>query len=233
MISVDKDSKLPMYQQIYEALKQVIIKGNWKPGEKLPSIRMLCADLMVARNTVDYAYRQLCVEGYAEGKQGLGYVVSDISRDILQMDPVALSYSEPRKTEIEPEIPDRLWSYDFLYHDLRAGTFPAEIWRKLTNDALFSSNDAKLTAYNRKRGEYGLRQEISRYLERSRGVDCLPEQIVITSGTQQSLIKLMQLFDSSQHVVAMENPGYDGSRIVFSDSGFSVLPVSTTEGSSQ
>lgn len=230
MINVDKTKDEPLYQQIYESVRQTIVSGGFKAGESLPSIRSLMNDLDVSRNTVSNAYCQLCAEGYVTSRQGCGYIVSDISADTLPNIALTCDTARDRHTPIVVEPQERSYKFDFYYGNLLKGSFPSEDWRRLTTDVLYSMDLKGMTSYNRKRGEIGLRNEIARYLRRSRGVQCEPEQIVLTSGTQQSIEHILSLFDPEKHAFGMENPGYDGSRIVVEDAGFSIVPLRTDAG---
>src|SRR5687768_12063597 len=54
----------PLHRRVYLALKSVIRDGRLGPAARLPSTRVLAADLRVSRNTVMLAYEQLAAEGY-------------------------------------------------------------------------------------------------------------------------------------------------------------------------
>ncbi len=60
----DSGSGKPMYRQLYEYIKNEIIVGNLKGGEKLPSKRTLASHLKISTVTVETAYEQLATEGY-------------------------------------------------------------------------------------------------------------------------------------------------------------------------
>ena len=64
MIPLDSRQKVPLYQQIYRHIREEIGEGRIAPGEKLPSTRLLAANLGVSRSTVDLAYEQLYAEGF-------------------------------------------------------------------------------------------------------------------------------------------------------------------------
>ena len=55
---------VPLYEALYRCIRQDILDGSLKPGEKLPSKRMLAKNLGVSLITVENAYAQLLVEGY-------------------------------------------------------------------------------------------------------------------------------------------------------------------------
>lgn len=208
-----------MYQQIYQCVRDGITRGALAPGDKLPSIRKLAAQLGIARNTIDNAYKQLCVEGYVRARQGSGYIVRDIARDELTG---IASFSTRPDDEIPLDSVREQFSYDFLYGDLCDDVFPIDIWRRLTADVLSQSNAHRLAAYSTKRGDRGLRLQIASYLAKTRGVTCKPEQIIITSGTQQSIALVLGLFDPMRDHVAMDDPGYYAAHAVFRNAGFAL-----------
>lgn len=73
----------PLYRQVYDGLREAILAGRLRPGERLPSTRTLAAELGVARNTVVLAYEQLRTEGYVVGARGGGTRVREALPDAL------------------------------------------------------------------------------------------------------------------------------------------------------
>ena len=73
MINLRAEQKVPLYEQIYDYIKDDIKKGRIQSGEKLPSTRALSAHLEVSRSTVELAYEQLLSEGYIEAQPYRGY----------------------------------------------------------------------------------------------------------------------------------------------------------------
>ncbi len=66
---------------------------------------------------------------------------------------------------------------------------------------------------------------IQQYLERSRGVVCDPEQIVICTGLQHSLDIIAHMVKENHSLVAVENPGYHLPRSVFRNHSFEIIPI--------
>ena len=64
MIYLDRELNIPLYEQIYQSIKNDILSGKLSGGTRLPATRRLASDLVVGRNTVENAYQQLLVEGY-------------------------------------------------------------------------------------------------------------------------------------------------------------------------
>ena len=230
MISIDRTDKTPLYQQLFDSCRKEIISGAFPAGSRLPALRKLAKDLGVARNTVEVAYQQLVQEGYVSSKPGGGFIVEQ-----LDLDEIALAQKQRkmeraavqtmRSHKEKPYVASVDVPYDFTYGDLQDTWFPAETWRKLTADALFGEEAALANRYNDRMGDELLREELAVRLARERGVHCLPEQIVIQAGTQAALMNLMRLFDPANDTVTMEDPGFDGARIVFQRSGFSLAPL--------
>ena len=224
-ITVAKNGAAPIYQQVYEQLRDAILTGVFSPGDKLPPIRTFATRLNIGRNTVDKAYRQLQVEGYVESRQGSGFIVQPIAQDALL---ATLSGTEAQRPLTEPEA--QQFPYDFRYGNLRAGLFPAEQWRRIQNEVLGTADLSQLGSYTNPRGEVGLRQEIAQYLQKERGIECTAEQIIMTSGTQQSLVILLHLLNPRTDHVATENPGYPGAHAIFKYSGFQIDAIRTDLG---
>lgn len=235
MIYLDTESRKPLYQQLYEQLKHKIVAGEYPKGKRLTATREMARALSVARNTVEAAYEQLCVEGYLASRQGSGFVVQDVRDGALPPYRTVSGtrhagrggqQSAPVAETAAPEaaaVP--ACRYDFQYGNLSPRHFPRSLWRRLTAEALASFDSHHISSYGDKQGELPLRKEIARYLHESRGVDCSPGQIVLCSGHQEALGIVCTLFATGNREVAVEEPGYDLTRIVFENHGYRVDPV--------
>lgn len=233
MIALDFESNTPLYVQIYEALRQDIKSGALASGKKLTPIRRLAADLNVSRNTIEAAYAQLLAEGYVRSRSGSGYIVEDLDfssiapsgKNMTEMhDFIATIHSGATRFDDEPFNATSPFEFDFTYGNRPKNSFPASIWKNLVNEALFDC-ESRSFRYSDGLGEPDLRREIASHLKISRGVNCLPEQVIIQPGTQAALSNLLTLFDSATDAAAMENPGYDGVTSVFENRGFRLIPL--------
>ena len=83
MISLDYRSGLPLYHQIVEGYKRLILSDVIKENERLPSVRELASKLAINPNTIQRAYRELENEGYVGTSPGKGIfaVGSDTQKD--------------------------------------------------------------------------------------------------------------------------------------------------------
>ncbi|WP_075980651.1 MocR-like pyridoxine biosynthesis transcription factor PdxR [Bacillus massilinigeriensis] len=217
-----EDKKKPLYMQLYEYIKNQIKKDKLEPDEQLPSKRKLAQHLQVSMNTVENAYEQLLAEGYVYSRERVGIFVAHIEK--LPDNHVKQSI---KWKEIEKERPTSRIKYDFNQGYVDLDHFPFSIWKKLTGECL--SNDQKeLLLRGHPQGEWGLREEISKYLYHSRGVRCEPHQIVIGAGTQL-LVSMMCRIMGKDWRISMENPGYHRSREMFLSYGIHVFPISVED----
>jgi GntR family transcriptional regulator/MocR family aminotransferase len=204
-LQLDKERTIPLFEQLYSYIKKEITAGHYKRNEKLPSKRRLAASLLCSQNTVQAAYNQLADEGYLKVKPKSGYYVAELD-GLLSMDIT-------ESVRVESQKQTNSYSYDFSHQGVDFECFPFEIWRRLTRDVINDSDD-ELMKTGHSQGHINLRFSIARYLHHSRGVNCTPEQIVISSGTEFLLQLLIQLFDDAA-VYAIENPGYEKLAMIF------------------
>ncbi len=81
MIVIDHNSKTPVYEQIKVQILSLITSGALSPGDKLPSLRTLAADLSLNFNTIKKVFAQLESDGVIITVQGKGCFVADTARD--------------------------------------------------------------------------------------------------------------------------------------------------------
>ena len=82
MFELDLRSRLPIYEQLVEKFKNLIINEVLKPYEQLPSVRSLSKDLTINPNTIQKAYRELERQGYICSIPGKGSFVNEFSSEV-------------------------------------------------------------------------------------------------------------------------------------------------------
>lgn len=103
MIRLNYRDASPIYEQIKNGLKRLIVSGALKEGEKLPSVRSLAMELAINPNTIQKAYNELENEGYIYSVPGKGSFASgDIKED------------EKRKEELKRQIRELVVELRFL-----------------------------------------------------------------------------------------------------------------------
>lgn len=224
MLLLDKNSKIPLYMQIYHYYQEKIVSGNMEAGMQLPSTRALAKNMNVSRNTVESAYQQLYSEGYVSGKQGSGYIVERFETDIkAHFKELRKEIKEPLPKQFHEQGISNIKDYNFQYGRLNVSDFPLRTWKKLLNQTLLSDEIGCLTAYNNRTGEEELRIEIQKYLRESRGVKCHPDQIILGSATLACISLICQILMKKINNLAIEEPTYDSARDVFTNHGFNVI----------
>ena len=200
-LTLDKEDDKSLYEQLYLNLKQAIIQKDIAFGTKLPSKRALSDLLNISQTTIELAYGQLLAEGYIMSKPRVGYFVEAIDE---------LPYVEKVAPQTTTEVEQSLsFQYDFSPGKIDEDGFPFQLWRKYAKD-IYDESSKYLLQAGHPQGEHVLRVEIARYLYESRGIYCIPEQIVIGSGTEQLLPMILRLFDEDAKF-ALENPGYSAT----------------------
>ncbi|SDH83841.1 PLP-dependent aminotransferase family protein [Desulfosporosinus hippei] len=220
MFILDGQGRQPLHNKICNQIKNQILTGELPPTTKLASIKNLSSELSVSRNTVEYAYQQLYAEGYIHSKPRSGYFVSPIDPEFRQspLRQVCTSLKEGSED-------GKSFAFDFHPARLSPGSFPVNLWRKLYIDCL-KDDQNHLASDGNQQGDFDLRCEIQRYLSRSRGVSCDPEQIVVCSGLQDSLSILAPILKEDHSKLAVEDPGYFVPKAVFRNHSFSITTVS-------
>ncbi|PNS10439.1 GntR family transcriptional regulator [Mixta theicola] len=218
--------------RLCSALRQTISEGSLPAGSRLPSSRLLAAELKLSRVTAEAAYGQLESEGYLCRKTGQGTFVAITVR----------SPSVSRKTAALPFTPsaraaavvasggcqDPPFPYAFAAGSPELRAFPHDLWRRLTARQQKLHGNA-LMRYGDPQGWLPLRQALSTYLGQARGVRCKPEQLLVLTSSQQALQMLALLLLDSGEEIWMENPGYPGARHAFHSAGARVTGVAVDE----
>ncbi len=225
----------PLFRQIYHGLRQAILSGAFRAGERLASTRNLAAELGISRTVVLLAYDQLIAEGFATGRGGSGTYVSEglggsRLRQPEQFAKLRLSRYGSAAAHVGSRVdfPGRRSTplrYDFAYGG-RADveTFPFEMWRRILLRHMRKAPVHELD-YGASAGSSALREAVSVHLRRSRAVICDLSQVIIVNGSQQALDLVARVLIERGDRVAIENPSYQGTREILKAAGARLLGV--------
>ncbi|QTD40187.1 PLP-dependent aminotransferase family protein [Sporosarcina sp. Te-1] len=219
LIELDKQSPVPLYEQIYNQIKNDITEGKLEVGAKLPSKRKLEDFLNLSQTTIELAYSQLVAEGFISTKPRQGYYVQAIEE---------LAYIQPTNTAKVSVTPEKeKVQLDFSPGQIDTDSFPFTMWKKYAKEVMDDSSK-HLLSLGHPHGDLELRRDIARYLYHSRGVDCTPEQIIVGSGTEQLLPLLIRILGPAA-VYAIEDPGYPLTHHVFFHNNREAVPIPVDE----
>jgi GntR family transcriptional regulator/MocR family aminotransferase len=240
-IMLDSNAAVTLQQQLYEELRRAILNGRLPQGQRIPSTRSMAKSLGISRTTVTQSYEQLLSEGYLQTIVGSGtFVSAQLPDDLLHSTPVESAQQMTRPLIKLSKYAVALASFDvslmtkpnapisFRYGRPAFDRFPIKLWRKLLSRHC-QANPAWLDYATDPLGYKPLRQAIARYLSRSRAVQCEPNQVMITNGTQQALYLVMRLLIDPGDAIALEDPGYLSARRIFLTQGAKLLPVAVDE----
>ncbi len=205
---IDPHAHESAYMQIYRALREDIVSGLLRDGERLPSKRLLAGELGVSLVTVEHAYALLCDEGYVTSRERSGYFVSfgGAPRPSVPLPPASLP--APAAVSVPEDFP-----FSVLARTMRR---------------VLSEYDRRILVKAPAQGCEELRRALADYLARSRGLSVSPAQIVVGSGAEYLYSLIVQLL-GRDCVFALENPCWQRIPQVYGANGARCLSLPMAE----
>ncbi|CUU57007.1 GntR family transcriptional regulator / MocR family aminotransferase [Parafrankia irregularis] len=213
---VDLDPKLGRRAALEAGLRDAIRAGRLRPGARLPSSRILAAELGVSRGTISTAYTQLVSEGFLVSSRGGGSRVADL----------ATGGAEPKNIGPRSEKEASALRWDFRPGEPDLTSFPRSEWQNALREILRTS-PASFLGYQDPQGVPELRSAVADHLRRSRNLAVDTENIVICAGFRQGLDLICRVLrDAGTRTVALEDPGLaDHHRVAGASLNVVSLPV--------
>ncbi len=249
-------ARMPTHRRVYEAIRRAITEHVLPSGARLPSTRSLSEDLSVSRNTILAAFEQLLDEGYVAAQIGSGTYVTynqkeafhhknntlpanQMNADVVAIKATVASSNQglsARGMAATSALNTRSKinsSQSANNHEVQPFTpgaddysgFPIALWRRLLNRQ-WRALDPNLLDSSHSGGHLPLRTAIAEYLRVSRAVNLSVDQVLITSGTQQSIDLCARLLTDHNDCAWVENPCYWAARRVLEINGLKLHPVS-------
>ena len=200
---IDKAQR-PAYLQLYQLLRDDVIRGTFPCGSKLPSKRLLSAELGLSTVTIEHAYGLLCDEGYAESRERSGYFVI-----FRPSDGFAAPALGAEAAKASPLPVRRIPASD--------PEFSLSILSKTMRKVLADFQDALLERPPNS-GCIELRSAIARYLARNRSIRVSLDQIVVGSGAEYLYGQIVTLL-GREKVYAIESPSYEKIEQIYHAAG--------------
>lgn len=217
---LDPAATEPFYRQIYDRFRSAIANGLLKPGDRIPSARALTKELGLARGTIETAYSLLAAEGYIQARGQAGTIVTPGLTPHIPMADAVLRTDPP--TIATSFRPDSVLPFQMGLPALDA--FPRKIWARLGARCIRAMQPSDMV-HPSVLGLYGLRAAIAAYLQVSRGIDCSPAQVFVTSGYRHTLELIAHALLKPGDRVWNENPGYPPTRDLLELMRMTCVPV--------
>jgi GntR family transcriptional regulator/MocR family aminotransferase len=248
-IELDRASSQPLYRQIESFVRAAIDADRLRPGQRLPSVRALAAQLGVGRLTVATAYEDLAAEGYLVGRIGFGTVVAPhppapetpdprgpASIDGSRRRPLMRSARLPSLRVAQPGSAGqhgRRGLEPVPRYDLRSGganglgglSVGSSLERLLRAEWRTVSETGGGGAISDPAGDPLLRAALAAHLRATRGADCEPSQVVVLSGAVIGIGAAARLWLGPDRRAVVEDPGDTVVARAIGLSGATLVPV--------
>lgn len=234
-ITLDENHTKPMYWQLADHIRQLIIKGKACTGDRLPSLRKLATQLNCSLDTVKKAYEILTEEGFLTTQRGARHQVERKENLV----PPTLAPLQAQVTPCMTEVNNQKFSMAERtfenYQALHIADKPLAIYspnmgsiqeKEFLRLAGHLARTPRLNHYySDPAGLPALRKAICERLRQMRGILCDTEQIIITNGTLQSLNLVAQLLFQPNDTVCLEDPTLDLFAKVFRYNALKVVGI--------
>ncbi|MFO0649406.1 MAG: PLP-dependent aminotransferase family protein [Polyangiales bacterium] len=229
-ITLDPASKVPLFQQIAEAIARDIARGRLAPDQRMPGSRTLAATLGVHRNTTVAAYETLVAEAWLCARRAGGTFVAP-----------EMPLARPRRFAGEAPGARDTPGFALTPSTLPEGPDPPRgavslsdgtpDLRLLPRAALASAWKVALgghgapLSYGATRGEPSLRRAVARMVSETRAVAADEDRVLITRGSQMALDLAARALLAAGDVVAVESIGYAPAWRAFERAGAALAPL--------
>jgi GntR family transcriptional regulator/MocR family aminotransferase len=232
----DRNSKTPISVQLGCALREMILSGELKPGQRLPSSRTLASDQGISRTTAISVYEQLTAEGLIRSSIGAGAFVAEAlhgsqpapsagSGDSDSRRPPRLAHLSSEASEhYFPRISHPESPRPFITGMAAFDEFPMALWSSLAA-RYWRRPRGLVLGYPPAEGAMELRRAVATHLRANRGVVCDPEQVFIFNGAQDAFNRIGNMLLDPGDTVWIENPGPIGARNSLISSGAKLVPL--------
>ena len=210
LLKLDRTERRGLREQLQQHLRSAIQQGRLPAGTLLPPSRTLARDLGVARSVVVDAYEHLAADGYLQPRQGSG------TRVLPTAHPVAAQPATSRQPEPVVRFIGGLPDPAF---------FPRAEWLRHYRAAINSLPNRSL-GYPGPLGAAPLREALTGYVARVRGVAATPDQVMITAGLTQGVVLLCRALRArGVEAIAVEDPCFGFHRQAISNAGLRAVPI--------
>ncbi|HEV7381197.1 MAG TPA: PLP-dependent aminotransferase family protein, partial [Dyadobacter sp.] len=233
LIQIERRSDTPVYLQIARTMIAAIQRGVLAPGVKLPGTRQLSELLQVHRKTIVAAYNEVDAQGWIETLPNRGtfvtsrsLIIPDVNlknetknyakktgftfrKSMLLDRPVAVSKTDLEFTDGLPDV--RIAPLDKL--------------SKAYSSVLRRKNNSKYLGYSHVEGNAFFRQELTSYLNNTRGLHIAKENVMTTRGIQMGIYLASNLLLEPGDTVVVGTLSYYVANMIFQQAGAHIMSV--------
>jgi GntR family transcriptional regulator / MocR family aminotransferase len=214
-LRLDREAAETLRSQLERELREAIRTGRLTAGERLPSSRVMAAELGISRGLVLECYSQLQAEGFLTSRTGSATRVAAGALPPSQL-PSSPAPAPRLDVDFRPGVPDLT-------------SFPRRDWAWALRESCRTVTRAEL-GYGNPRGTDALRQVLAGYLRRVRGTVADEDQIVVSAGFGQGInLVLRSLSEAGIRRVAIEDPGDDDYHMICARLGMEAVAVPVDE----
>ncbi|MDF2791297.1 MAG: GntR family transcriptional regulator [Neobacillus sp.] len=228
-IEIQRNADISLTKQIYHSILDSIRSDLLEEELQLPSVRELSKQLGVSLVTVVKAYQKLEKEGFITSVQGKGTFVRKTKKEETERKKGTSSYDW--QLSVQDYLPRsqfaRFHQVPEIIHLSSSMIDPGLLPNRYLEQEIhrmLSENPKVLSQYGEIQGDKALRQAMVEYLQRM-DVPTSPDNILVTSGSQQGIDLIARTFVGPGDVVVMEAPTYPGAIDVFRGRGAAILTV--------
>ncbi len=232
-ISIDRNSGIPIYLQITNALIREIQLGRLRPGTKMMGIKALASLLSINKNTIERVYAELELQQWLTRIARKGTFVSVELPDIQPRtwktlkgqahDEVAIPKKPPVRPVRGEKRPGKIQLIDDGFPD----------WRLLDHLSLGRAHRSvfrlpayhSLLSYTNPYGDEMLREVLVKYLNDSRGIPCSSENLLVTRGSQMAIFLGIKTHLKKGQSAIVGKPNYFGANDTLKYIGANILTV--------
>lgn len=232
-IQLDRDSEKPLYQQLFELLRDMIESSRLLHDTRLPSIRELAGSLEINQVTVVSAYRLLEENGFVYSRTGSGTYVAGLIQHIpakaenpLLQDEL---YPQADNTQIHnDQIIISENTINFASASPTSDLFPVDNFKIVLNEVL-DRDKGNAFSYHESQGYQPLRESIAGLLAKGR-MHFPEEDINVISGAQQGIDIIAKALIRQGDCILTESPTYTGAVAVFKSRSAQLIDVAMQPG---
>lgn len=230
------NTKSIKYIVLYQTIKKCILKAELLNNWLMPPTRILAEEMNLSRTTVVKAYELLALEKLIIPKHGSGYHVNFVKDKDEEK---KINTDEKFDLSLFPKISEKgqffLSNIGLINREKNKGIafrpglppldiFPVNQWKKLLN-TYWRQVKASSLSNSPTSGLNSLKHNICNYLNVSRNVKCITDQLIIVSGSLQSLYLISSALINKGDSIVVEDPTFPNVHSIFKSTQANIIPV--------